>query len=73
MNRRRELSPYTRGAVVGAFTGSLDRTQIAVNFRILYTTVCDTVNTAPLRQHGQSSSRLGRLKASLDQLTGRIL
>jgi len=58
-----KLSPYERGAIVGAKSLGYSAGVIANRFRILKSTVCDTICLNQLRANGASLARSGRPKA----------
>ena len=58
--RRKELTCYERGVVVGFAGGGVKASQIATELSLPKSTVQETLSKAPQRPQGISTSRIGR-------------
>jgi len=58
--RRKELTRYERGVVVGFAGGGVKASQIATELSLPKSTVQETLSKAPQRPQGISTSRIGR-------------
>jgi transposase len=58
--KRKELSPYQRGQIVGAARGGMSQAEIAKAFNVAKSTVFDTLFNALERHNGESKPRSGR-------------
>jgi transposase len=57
---RKELSPATRGKIIGKAEEGASQRKISRDLTIAKSTIADTIKHAPERQHQQSKKRLGR-------------
>jgi len=71
--RRKELTPYQRGQIVGYSLLSCSPTEISASLNIPESTVRDTLKKAPERHDGESSSRIGRPKLYSERDERQIL
>jgi len=58
--KRRELTPYERGQIIGAAKCGVKPSAICIELSLSRCTVRTTINSKPLRKNGESQPRSGR-------------
>jgi transposase len=64
---KKELSPYLRGQIHGAFVAGASPKEISDNLYVPISTVRDTITKSPFRSDGKSAPRSGRPKIATEQ------
>jgi hypothetical protein len=64
--KRKELTPYERGQIIGATKCSVDPSKISEDLNVPKSTVRSTLLRVPLRKHVASRPRSGRPKTYMD-------
>lgn len=62
-SRRKELTPYERGLIVGRSSGGASTAEIRKEFLVPESTIRSTISQAPHLDHGVSKPRSGRPRA----------
>lgn len=70
---QKELSPHTRGKILGAHAFGVTPARISKAYRIPDQTIRDTISNAAQRPHGLSATRAGRPKSYSDRDERRIV
>jgi len=67
IQKRKELSPYVRGKIIGARLASATPTQMSQQLNLHDSTIRTTIKRDPLRNNGESQPRPGQPKTYTDR------
>ena len=67
IDRRKELNPYIRGKIVGAYNTGIPQSQITITYNIPESTIQSTISYDNQHITDQSKPRSGRPKINMDR------
>ena len=73
IQKRKELTPYERGVIIGKHSTGCGPTKIATNLQIPRTTVQTTLKQEPVHRQGKSLPRVSRPKSYSAQDKRKVL